>query len=204
MRGSAVFDQQLMSNFATMLKNSAGALEQQNQMADTTLSKLEQVWARLQDIGNTLANNIVGPLDKMLGPLLGFLNGLDALLHGGSQAKAVEDAIRGTGGRQVRPGPHPLIPLELPHVSGTHGGRAVQPHPDGETLTPTPQAYHPGQGGGVIIQNLNINGAPTDSDETWTKRIMQNISDALHRGTTHNQDKGWGWEQSAYTNGVDI
>lgn len=196
---------------------------QQKILAHTPLQQLQQVWARLQDIANTMATTILPDFQILVGTLLKFVTGVGSFVkHHPIISKMIFGAATGwlAGGATgmtaglvwgVDPTGVPVRVPGQPHLRSwvTHPPSAwnLNRYLPGHSHGADPQdMIHPQAwtGGGVHIDNLVIQGAPHDADQAWVERLMGAMAERMHSASKTNLGAGFGWDESPFTQGGPI
>jgi len=226
LRGAALFKQDSFENFKTSLGDVPDIKTLQSDLAQSPLYQLEQIWARLKDIGNTLFTSILPGFEKLEAGLLTVLVGIDDIFtkHPDLAKVVTGAAIGATGGAALGGGPGAVIgglggaaavglgilynnsqqpgTITVPAPGGTEFGGMDIPLP--RIVPPSPSNIHKESysGGGVHIDNLVVHGAPSDADSVWVERIMHKLSTAADHARMHNTGLGWGSYGSPYDAGA--
>lgn len=219
LRGMALTDMEKLMQFGTSLSNVPDIKSLQSSLAQSPLYQLEQIWARLKDIGNTMMTSILPGFEILERGLLTVVTGIDNFLtHHPAMAAILTSASVGAIGGALLGGPggaaigalggaaagaaataHTLLPH---HPQSTHPQGMFPPLPAPGHLTP-----HAGQKVGSLethihVASLHIHGAPGDADEAWGHRIFAKLAEAADRARSHNTGLGLGSFGSPYDAGA--
>ncbi len=227
LRGASLIDQGMFSTYEKLLQGAPGAVSMQGQLAAQPLQQLQQVWARLKDIATELATAVLPEFQKLMGILLAITNGIDKFLAGNPAiAKIVASTAIGAGVGSVVPGVGTAVGAGVGAAAGIGAVLLGGAHPGAkhpahlylhDPMSPSPGGLAPGSfshailnppdmihkqswgGGGVHIDHLVIQGAPTDADQTWVERLMGAMADRMHSASKTNLGAGLGWDESPFT-----
>jgi len=223
LRGASLFKQDSFEDFKTSLGDVPDIKTLQSDLAQSPLYQLEQIWARLKDIGNTLFTSILPGFEKLEAGLLAVLTAIDDIFtkHPDLAKVVAGAAIGATGGAALGGFPGAVIGgaggaaaagiailhnnsqqsgiTTVPALPGTEFGGMGIPLPGAAPSNIHKESY---SGGGVHIDNLVVHGAPSDADSAWVERIMHKLSTAADHARMHNTGLGWGSFGSPYDAGA--